>query len=291
VVNGHPDFDLQAHSIHSDGQLPAGDVVRRAAAAGARLFALSDHDTVDGVEEALAAGRETGIRVVPATEISSLDEDGRDLHLLGYCFDQRDAALEHALAEFRADRERRAERMAQGLRDAGLKLDEALLERRREAGKPIGRPHLAAAVIDHPDNATRLAAEGLDDAGAILAAYLTPEAPAFVPRTMPTIAEAIAVIHAAGGVAVWAHPFWDLHVRGEVLHLVDRFRALGLDGVEVFYPTHTHDQAQVLHAHCAAAGLLMTGSSDFHGPTSRHGDRFLAFELYGLEPALGPIAG
>src|SRR5438128_2481914 len=100
-----PTFDLQAHSIHSDGERPAAEVVERAGAAGVELFALSDHDTVDGVDEAIAAGRRAGVAVVPAVEISAVGEGEGDAHLLGYCIDHRDPPLRSALEEFRADRE------------------------------------------------------------------------------------------------------------------------------------------------------------------------------------------
>ena len=101
-------------------------------------------------------------------------------------------------------------------------------------------------------------------------------------RSHPTVGDAIDVIHAAGGVAVWAHPFWDVADPDEVLRTIDEFRANGLDGVEVFYPTHDRERTAFLHDACAERGLLMTGSSDYHGPTNPHGDRFLAHDLFGF---------
>ena len=103
------------------------------------------------------------------------------------------------------------------------------------------------------------------------------------------MAEAIALVHQAGGVAVWAHPFWDVDASQAVLEAIDRFAALGLDGVEAFYPTHDAEQARLIAAHCAERDLLTTGSADFHGPAHPIFSRFRAFELYGLEPRLGPI--
>jgi predicted metal-dependent phosphoesterase TrpH len=106
---------------------------------------------------------------------------------------------------------------------------------------------------------------------------------------MPTVAEAIDVIHDAGGVAIWAHPFWDIEAGEEVLESVDRFAAAGLDGVEAFYVTHTAEQTRMVAERCAERDLLTTGSADFHGPEHPHFSRFRAFDLYGLEPRLGPI--
>ena len=107
---------------------------------------------------------------------------------------------------------------------------------------------------------------------------------------MPSIAEAIAAIHAAGGVAVWAHPFWDLEDPELVATTLRRFAAAGLDGAEAFYVTHTKDQTDLLVGMAAELGLLTTGSSDFHGPKHRLFSRFRAFSLFGHKPALGPIA-
>ena len=286
-------FDLQSHSTHSDGVLEPAEVVRRAASAGVELLALSDHDTVSGVSEAQAAGRRHGVRVVSAVEISSVDEgapSARELHILGYAIDHTGAQLSERLSHFLGDRERRTLRMAAALREQGLELDEAQLDARVAAGQPIGRPHLAEAALASPANASRLAQENIDEVGSFIRGYLIEGRPAFRLRETPTIAEAVQAIHDAGGVAVWAHPFWDLSEPPEVLASIERFRALGIDGVEAFYVTHTREQTELLAERCAQLGLLTTGSADFHGPENRLFSRFLAFDTYGLEPNLGPIA-
>jgi 3',5'-nucleoside bisphosphate phosphatase len=281
-----PTFDLQSHSHCSDGALAPAEVVALAAQAGVELLALTDHDTVDGVAEALAAGAAHGVRIVPATEISAAQGTYEDLHVLGYAIDHRDPLLAERLRAARADRELRAERMADRLRELGFAVDDAPLVRRRTEGKPIGRPHLAAAVLAHPGNAERLAREGHGDVSSFIPAYLIPGKPAYLPRTRPTVAEAIGWIHDAGGLAVWAHPYWDLASDEDVLTAIDSFRADGLDGVECFYPTHDAAQTRLLAERCAALGLLRTGSSDFHAPDHRLFARFRAFELHGCEPAL-----
>ncbi len=286
-----PTFDLQSHSLRSDGSLAPRAVVEAAAAAGVKLFALSDHDTVAGVEEALQAARPLDIRVVPAVEISALGSNEGDLHVLGYLVDHRDPGFLGALERFRADRERRARVMAGALRELGFELDEALLRARAEAGETIGRPHLAQAVVSRPGNAERLQAEGRTEAGAFLEGYLVPGRPAFAPRLTPSMAEAIAAIRAAGGLAVWAHPFWAPLIAATVSDAIDRFHGQGLDGVECFYPTHAREQTELLTDRCEALGLLATGSSDFHGPDHKLFARFRAFSTHGREPRLGPIAG
>jgi 3',5'-nucleoside bisphosphate phosphatase len=259
-------------------------VVATAAAAGVELLALSDHDTVDGVDEALEAAAAHGLGVVPAAELSAIDGEREDLHVLGYGLDHRSADLRERLEAFRADRGARARRMADALRESGLELD---LPDRGE--RPVGRPHLAQAAFEHPANSMRLREEGIVNFSQLLEAYLVPGAPAYRRRTTPTVPEAIDAIHVAGGVAVWAHPFWDVDAGDEVLALIDRFAAEGLDGVEAFYVTHTEPQTRMVAAHCADRGLLTTGSADFHGPDHPRFHAFRAFCLYGLEPNLGPI--
>lgn len=288
-----PRFDLQSHSTHSDGALPAAEVVRRAADAGVELLALSDHDTISGVSEAIAAGEQAGVRVVSAVEISAVDAGSpvpRELHILGYNVDHTGPVMTARLADFLADREKRTLRMRDALRELGFELDEAEIEARIAEGKPIGRPHLAGAVLRAPANAERLQNEGIDDVGSLIRGYLIEGKPAFRLRETPTVAEAIEAIHDAGGVAIWAHPFWDISDDGEVLDSLERFSQLGIDGVEAFYITHDEPQTRLLATRAAELGMLTTGSADFHGPENRQFSKFMAFDTFGIEPNLGPIA-
>ena len=290
-AGGRPTFDLQSHSVWSDGALPAAEVVERAARAGVRTLALSDHDAIDGTAEALDAGAAFGVRVIPAVEISSVDPEGDDLHVLGYDVDWKQPALLDALEDFRADREGRADRMAQALNEVGLQVDDAPLAERRAAGLPIGRPHLAQAVLQHPANAARLADEGIDGSLTdVLVAYLIAGKPAFRTRTHPTVPQAIDLIHAAGGVAVWAHPFWDIAPPETVGATLRRFHGYGIDGVEAFYIEHDRDQTLLLADLAGELDLITTGSADFHGPGHKAFSQFRNFELHGLEPNLGRLA-
>lgn len=287
VVSQAPSFDLQSHSTYSDGALRPAEVVAAAARAGVMLLALTDHDTVGGVDEALAATDDKAIAVVPAIELSTCDALGDDFHVLGYGIDHTDALLAERLAGWRADRAARIERMANMLCDCGLRPDRSELDARLEAGLPLGRPHLAAAAI--AGNRDELEGQGLAEPSAFLEAYLVPGCPAYSRRTAPSVEEAIAAIHDAGGVAVWAHPFWDLSSPQEVAGALARFTAIGLDGVEAFYATHNREQTKLLVALATEHQLLTTGSADFHGPDHRVFSRFRAFDLYGCEPELGSI--
>src|ERR687898_2545439 len=285
-----PDFDLQSHSVESDGALRPADVVAQAAMSGIRLMALTDHDTVDGVGEALAAARERGLRCSPAAELSSVSGEFEDLHVCGYELRHDDPVLREPFPDFRPYRGRRIWAMADRLEELGFALDRTELRAREAAGQPLGRPHLADALLSHRANAGRLRDEGIAGKNELFPPYLVPGAIAYVARSRPTVEEAIDVIHAAGGLAVWAHPFWDIDDAETVLAALDRFTAAGLDGVEVFYPTHDEAQTRLLYETCTSKGLLTTGSADFHGPDHGRFSVFGGFELYGLEPVLGPLA-
>ena len=130
MTGNAPTFDLQSHSQHSDGELTPSQVVAAAADAGVELLALTDHDTVDGLEEAGQAAQEAGVRLVTGVEISALDVDTRDLHILGYLIDDRDPVLRQQLQDYRGERERRALAMAQAISELGFELDQRALQDR-----------------------------------------------------------------------------------------------------------------------------------------------------------------
>ena len=289
-MTDRPTFDLQAHSTHSDGALAPAEVVEAAANAGVRLLALTDHDTVSGVDEAARKAAELDVELVPAAELSALHGDYEDFHILGYRLNYEAADLLDALDDFRQDRDDRAHAMAAKLGDLDFAVDDELLDERRRSGRPIGRPHLAEAVLADVNNDPRLTKEGIDDVGAFIERYLIPGAPGYVPRSRPTVEEAIELIHAADGVAVWAHPFWDLAGIDAVLQTLGEFHDQGLDGVEAFYPTHDEEQTVALADAAEARDLLTTGSSDFHGPDHKLFSQFRVHDLYGRAPRLGPIA-
>ncbi len=284
-----PTFDLQSHSTASDGALPPAAVVAAAHGAGVELLALSDHDTVDGLDEAFeaAAATDGALTLVSAVEISSLDLGDKDLHILGYGIDHHDPVLLARLELWRDERWSRGERMAEAMRETGWQV--TLPERGEQ---PLGRPHIAAAIFDDPANGQRAAAEGLANSTDLLVAYLVPGAPGYRGRTAPTVGQAVEAIHEAGGKAIWAHPYWDF--RDEDQHeatrdVLERFAALGGDGVEAFYISYTEDQTRRLVELAAGLDMLTTGSADFHGPDNPNFSSFRNFGLYDLEPNLGSI--
>jgi len=268
-------IELQAHSTVSDGQLAPSAVVEEAAKADVTTLALSDHDAIAGVAEAQGAAERAGIELVPAVEMSCVHEYAEDLHVCGYWIDL--AKIAAACERAQHERVARAGEIVEKLRGEGfdLHLEDAV----REAGDAlsIGRPHIARAA----------GASG--DLGPFFEEYLVPGAKAFVPRRWPTAEQAVEEIKRAGGVAVVAHPYWDIDHRHEVDELI---RALPIDGVETFYPTHTKEQTAHLLELCEELELIPTASSDYHGPTHKTFSRFGAYDTYGLaEPQVPPRKG
>ncbi len=258
-------IELQSHSTVSDGQLEPADVVAEAAKAGVTTLALSDHDAIAGVAEAAEAAKRLGIELVPAVEMSCVHEYAEDLHVCGYWIDL--GAMAAACERAQHERVARAGEIVEKLRQEGFELH--LEDAVREAGNAlsIGRPHIARA------------AGATGDLGPFFEEYLVPGAKAFVPRRWPTAAQAVELIHAAGGAAVVAHPYWDISAPHEVDELI---RALDVDGVETFYPSHTKEQTAHLLELCDELGLTPTASSDYHGPTHKTFSKFGAYETFGL---------
>jgi 3',5'-nucleoside bisphosphate phosphatase len=264
-------MDLQSHSTVSDGELPPAEVVAAAVDAGVTTLALTDHDAIDGVGEAADAAAEAGIELVPATELSCVHGSVDDMHMLGYWVDV--TAIAPACQRAQRERVTRAEEIVTRLNEQGVRVrfEDAIAE----AGdaSSVGRPHIAKAAGVKPEEMSTFFEE-----------WLVPGGKAFVSRRWPHAAEAIELIHGAGGAAVLAHPFWDMDDSKEVADLVGD---LDLDGVECFYPAHDRAQTGFLLELCRERGLAATASSDFHGPSHKMFDSFGAYPTYDLgEPEL-----
>ncbi len=250
-------IDLHTHSTASDGKLRPSEVVRLAAQLGLRAIALTDHDTTDGVTEALLAGREWGIQVIAGVEINSEGEHG-DAHILGYFIDPSEPGLQEQLLAIRDARIGRAKGMLKKLAALGMPLEwERILAMAGDASS-MARPHIARAMVEAGHVAS--VQEAFDR-------YIANDGPAYVNRLRLTMREAVGLIHDAGGVAVMAHP-----AESRLVHLIPPLVEAGLDGVEVYYPTHTPEQQAELLELAARYQLVVTGGSDFHAPDDpKHG--------------------
>ncbi len=266
-------IELQSHSTVSDGQLAPAGVVEEAAKAGVTTLALTDHDAIAGGRGGGRGGRAAGDRAGAGDRDvvrARVRRRPARLRLLGR---PRRGSPPPASAPSTSGVARAGE-IVEKLRAEGfdLHLEDAV----REAGDAlsIGRPHIARAA----------GASG--DLGPFFEEYLVPGAKAFVPRRWPTAEQAIELIRGAGGVAVIAHPYWDISEPREVDDLI---RSLGADGVETFYPTHSEEQTGHLLELCDELDLVPTASSDYHGPTHKTFAEFGAYDTYGLaEPQVPP---
>ena len=245
-------IDLHLHTTASDGWLTPAQLVSRASGAGLTTISVTDHDTVAAVADASAAARMAGLRVVPGIEITSVD-DGRDVHLLGYFFDPASVVLARFLEGQRALRVSRARDIGALLSALGVPVDiEGVLA--SAAGRPgssVGRPQLARALVQAGH--VQSVQEAFDR-------WLAAGQPAFAPRTGPSPAEVVAIVHQAGGVVSFAHP--SVTRRDELIApLVEQ----GLDAIEVYHSDHTRDDERAYSALASRLGVLTSGGSDFHG--------------------------
>src|SRR5215210_1400462 len=262
-------IDLQAHSTVSDGQLAPPEVAAAAAEAGVTVMSLTDHDSVAGVRGAIARAAEAGIECVPGVEMSCVHTYSDDLHVLGYWVDVD--AIAPACETAQRERIDRAREIIERLNGHGVQVTFEAAAAEAGAADSIGRPHIARAAGAGPD------------LGPFFEEYLVPGAKAFVRRRWPSAEHAVELIHAAGGVAVIAHPYWDVSNPGQVRDLVESLlRDVRLDGVESFYPSHTRAQSEHCLELCDELGLVPTASSDFHGPTHKQFSRFGAYDTFGL---------
>ncbi len=242
-------IDLHTHSTASDGLLSPEQLVAEAAARGVGLLALSDHDTVAGVDAALAAGRRASVEVWPAVELSCDVAEG-EVHMLGYFVDHTLPWFLAILDRLRAGRAERASRMVARLKALGVPIAMRRVEE-LAAGGAVGRPHIARAMVE---------AGHVEEAAEAFDRYIGRFGPAYVERVKLTPADAVALIRAAGGLAVLAHPGWGLQDA-----MIPELAEAGLDGIEAYYPDHSPDDVERYRAAARRHGLLVTGGTDFHG--------------------------
>jgi len=242
--------DLHTHTHCSDGTLAPEALVRRAVERGVKVLAVTDHDTIAGLKEARAAARSHGLQFVNGVELS-VEVDGRSVHLLGYGFDPEHPALTDYLSAFSRRRRDRLNEMIDRLAESGVEVSTDAVDGQVGTSAAPGRPHLARA----------LAEEGhVESYQAAFDQYLDVEKPAYVPAPTQPAAAAIEALHAAGGVAVLAHPGqW---TSSGVLKML---RERGLDGIECVFPSHPDYLVDYYQNICRSHDLLVTGGSDYHG--------------------------
>lgn len=252
-----PIADLHTHSAASDGLLTPTQLVERAAEVGVAVLALTDHDTTNGVAEAMAAGRRLGVEVIPGIEINTEHEAG-SLDILGYWIPVEDGPFQARIAELRDQRVNRGRRMVDHLARLGVPV---AWDRVRELAQgSVGRPHVARAMLEAGH--VRSVSEAFD-------LYIGHGRPAYVPRPRFTAFEAVQFIRDHGGVPVMAHPI-PAHAQHldpfRLEDLLPRLRNTGLVGIDAYYGTYSQDTIRRLVALAGRFRLVPAGGSDFHGP-------------------------
>jgi 3',5'-nucleoside bisphosphate phosphatase len=238
------------HTTASDGSTPPGALVRLARAKGLTAIAISDHDTTDGLDEAIDAGRMQGIEVVAAVEMST-DVDDSEVHILGYFLSYGDAQFQSLLRVLREARLGRARKMVDKLAGLGMPLEWARVKVFAGDGA-VGRPHVAKAMVE---------SGYVPDIKTAFNLYIGRNGPAYVDRYKLTPRESIAAIRGVSGLAVLAHP---LEGHG-CLDMVSELVAAGLGGMECYYTGYTPDMTEALQGIARKHGLVPSGGSDFHG--------------------------
>ena len=249
-------YDLHCHSTRSDGLLTPSEVVRRAAARGVQALALTDHDEVVGLAEARVAAREASVQLVEGAELSVTWRD-TTVHIVALGIDPENDLLAAGLASVRTSRDSRARRIGESLAASGIPdaLEGALAYVTSE--RLISRTHFARHLIE---------AGHARDMKEAFKRFLTAGKPGYVPHTWAELSDALRWIHAAGGQAVIAHPGRYKLTNVELRALINAFRDLGGDALEVVSPSHTPAQYAEFAALARAFGLKASCGSDFHGP-------------------------
>ena len=248
-------IDLHTHSTASDGKLYPAELMRHAQAVGIEVIALTDHDTLSGLEEASEEAARIGVELITGVEISAENKPGT-LHMLGYYVDPSDAELAETLSWLRGGRDDRNHIILSKLAELGcpLEWDEVAA---LAGGESMGRPHIATAMVN------RGYVSSFNDA---FDRYLGKGAAAYTDRDKMTPEIAIKCIRSAGGLPVLAHPQTLSLSDDELSDLLSRLTSMGLAGVEVYYYSHSEEETALYTSLARRYGLIVTGGSDFHGP-------------------------
>lgn len=265
-------IDLQIQTTASDGKHSPTEIIGMAGEQNLEIIAITDHDTVGGVQEALDAAVHTHIRVIPGIEMSA-EEHG--LHILGYGIDYTDTELLKKLEEFKEGRVEGAKQMVKNLKQAGFVVDWHDVER-EATGSVFARPHIARAILKRQENKQKIGS--ISNVHDFIEMYLSNESPHYVHRSHISVKDAIALIRRVGGVAVWSHPA--IHFRQDYDGLERWLKEMmrwGIQGLEVYNPSHSEDDAEFIEGLCSSHLLLRTAGSDFHEKGKHVADSMTGF--------------
>lgn len=281
-------IDLHVHSTVSDGTLTPEEIALYAQSKGLSAIALTDHDTISGIDACQQKGLEVGVIVVPGIELSA-DYYVKEVHVLGYYIDHHSPVLIKKLDALVKARQKRNEVMLEKLADAGCSITWEELTQDLKPNTVLTRAHFAKALLKKGY---------IQDRKEAFSRYIGDGCPCFVPKARFTVKECIDLIHDAGGLAVLAHPMLYGYSQAEVTQILRSLKQEGLDGVECLYSTHKKDETSHLLQVCLNLKLFPTGGSDFHGENkplldlgSGYGELQVPFEvLEAMRKHLGLLA-
>lgn len=253
-------IDLHCHTTASDGSKTPKEFIAEAAKKGLHIVAITDHDTIEGVEEAMLEGEKYGIRVIPGIEFSAEDENNGNKHILGYHIDHHNPELLRVLKENKKSREDKIPKMIDALQAAGYKI--TLEEVLAKASGTIGRPHVAAVLVE----------KGYEPSikVAIESGVLVNGGIADIKRKKLTAVECVELIAQSNGIPVLAHPYQTKLEKEDLESFVEELTLHGLQGIETHYSEHTPDMTAECKALAAKFNLIETGGSDWHGSIKPH---------------------
>ncbi len=250
-VDSNIKADLHTHTHYSDGYHTPGELIQKAKTAGLTHLAITDHDNVDAIDEAIEIASRYDIELIPGTEISA-EHNGKETHILAYFFDHKNPELLDYLRNFRRERMKRAQKIVEKLNELGIAIQMQDVLSQVKGNGSVGRPHIAVALI-----------EGgfVNNYYDAFNKFIGDDKPAYVKKPNISTKDAISLINRCGGLSFVAHPGKSMRHNNSLFEMIE----LGIDGIEVVHPSHSDYDIEYFRDITSQYFLLESGGSDFHG--------------------------
>jgi len=250
-VDSNIKADLHTHTHYSDGYHTPGELIQKAKTAGLTHLAITDHDNVDAIDEAIEIASRYDIELIPGTEISA-EHNGKETHILAYYFDHKNPELLDYLQNFRRERMKRAQKIVEKLNELGMAIQMQDVLSQVKGNGSVGRPHIAVALI-----------EGgfVNNYYDAFNKFIGDDKPAYVKKPNISTKDAISLINRCGGLSFVAHPGKSMRHNNSLFEMIE----FGIDGIEVVHPSHSDYDIEYFRDITSQYFLLESGGSDFHG--------------------------
>lgn len=282
-------IDLHVHTTASDGDYSPEEIVKKSKDVGLSAIAITDHDSVESIDGAIKIGKKINVEVIPGVELTTYwsKRDDKEFHILGYYFDYKNEELLSVLKECQKSRENRAKKIIEKLNQLGFIISFEDVDKLAKGS--IGMPHIAETVIKNSKNEQVLFKNfaKIPDIGEFIQKYMIVEKPAYIKKYAMEPFEAINLIHKINGIAVLAHPGWDINIVDE--NTIKQFSDLDIDGIETIHGKKTKEESLICIEYFSEMAkkynLIITGGSDFHSDKDNKpgSDRGLGLLKWGIE--------